>query len=169
MACLGDMTIGTRAPLKLKIYADSTRTSEIDTTGQFQFTIKSTELFSDEILILDETEKEIAFQLILAVSGRWEETTEVVSPHNKPTAIEFSYSPATPANRQGFEFVGSLSSIISAKYDEKTVHRGKILRTSPNCDLQHFEIFIPKNYESKFLPLWFFVLKPNENYSSMLK
>lgn len=162
MASLGDRMIGTKTPLRLRLNADPIKTSAIDENGQCQFTIGSVGLYSQNILIEDTIESNIAFQLIMA--GRWNESEDVALKDNKISYIEYTYEAEIPNEEQGFNIIGNLSSIISSKYDSSTISDGKIERLSPEGSPEKFEIFIPNGYQGKYLPLWQFILQPNENY-----
>ncbi len=162
MAILGDAMIGTEAPLKIRLNANALRTSSIDENSQCVFTVGSVDLYTKDTLIADSTESNIAFQLIM--SGRWEEDEVVHIENNKVTAIEYTYEPHEYDESQGFSIIGNLSSIISEKYDSSTISDGKIERLTPESGTDQFEVFIPENYEGKYLKLWQFILKPNKEY-----
>lgn len=167
MASLGDCMIGTRTPLRLRLNADPIKSSFIDENGQCQFTIFSVGIYSQNILIEDSIESNIAFQLIMA--GHWSESEDVVIKNNKISYIEFTYETEIPNEGQGFSIIGNLSSIISSKYDSSTILDGKIERLSPESSPEKFGILIPDSYQGKYLPLWRFVLQPNDGYKSISK
>jgi Holliday junction resolvase len=169
MSILNDRMIATKAPLKLRLIADLQKTSDLDTAGECQFTIKNIELYSNETLISDTFESSIAFQfaIYLSQSGKWKETEKPIIKDKKVIAIEYQYEPNGESINQNFEIIGNLSSIISSKYDSSTTSNGEVTKISLDCDPMVFEIFIPNDYTGKFLPLWRFILQPNHEYSKI--
>jgi Holliday junction resolvase len=164
MAILGDQTIGTKPPLKIRLNMDATQTSELNEGGQSTVTIGGIDLFSGNKTIEDPIEQKIAFQLIM--SGRWLENESVLIENNKVSSIEYSYEPEEYDKSQGFALIGELSHIISANYDLSTVREGKIERFLPQKDPENFQVLIPDDYKGKSLPLWRLILQPNKDYQS---
>lgn len=166
MAILGDRTIGTLAPLKLRLVVDPNKTTALDETGQCQVTIGQTEMYCRDTLIEDETERNIAFKLIL--SGKWKEMDEVIIVDNKVVSMDYTYSPIDLPTDNSFSFVASLSSIVSSSYNDSTTEDGRIKKLLPDAGPDVFEIPIPENYKGKYLPLWQLIQQPNLNYKSTL-
>jgi hypothetical protein len=164
MAILGDLTIGTLAPLKLRLMMDPKETTEIDEKGNCQFTIGKIEIYCQDTLIEDEDEKNIAFKLIM--SGKWKEIEDVIIVNGKVISIDYTYSPIGSPTNNYFSIIASLSSIISSSYDDSTISYGKIQKLLPEAEPYLFEVPIPENYKGKYLPLWRLSLKPNPDFKS---
>jgi len=166
MSILNDSMLGTKVSLKLKLMANLQKTSNLDAKGECEFTIGNVKLYSNETLISEKLESDIAFQLVLYLSqsGKWKESENVIIEDKKVSAIEYLYEPHGDVNDQGFEIIGNLSSIISSKYDSSTTSEGEVIKISPDCDPRDFEVFIPNDYIGEFLPLWRFILQPNDEY-----
>ncbi|MCE3233659.1 MAG: hypothetical protein K0R98_1916 [Rickettsiaceae bacterium] len=162
MAVLGDRTIATLFPLKLRLLTDQDKTTYLDEDGQCEITFGVPELYCQSTLIEDEIESSIAFKLMLF--GKWGEQEEVIISDNKVVSIDYVYSPIELEADHLFRIIGILSSIISASYDVTTVSGGEVQRLMPNCDPERFEVSIPDDYKGEYLPLWRFSQKPNENY-----
>lgn len=88
---------------------------------------------------------------------------------NTPKCNLYSFESVEPSNQnnQGFEFVGSLSSIIAQNYINVSIHEfdnEKNQLIMPQQEPEYFSVLIPENYNGKALPLWQFKVKPNYEY-----
>ena len=159
MATLGDLTIGTTPPLVFRLLTDPKKPRRIDKNGEVTFTISQVELSCAGQLITEKEEQNLAFYFMLY--GDW--------PTDKPKAqieegellaIECSAKPMEKTPRQGFEVVGSMSGMISRRYNELTVSSGRIERLTPQVEPGSLGISIPNNYQGHVLPLWRFIQEP---------
>lgn len=162
MAKLGDFMIGTKPPLVLRLAMNEAKTSNIDDNNQCVFTIGDVQMFSGGELIVDKIEQDIAFQLIL--SGQWQEEEHVNIENNKISYIEYEYTPLEINEKQGFNLVGFLSSVISEKYNSATTREGEVERLSPQNGPEQFQVYIPEDYKGNILHLWRLVIQPNQEY-----
>ena len=95
LAILGDRTIGTRAPLRLRLIADTDRTGPIGPDGQVKVVIGGLQIFSEDRELLDQIEREIAWTLIQ--HGQWKEQEPApIIEGDQLLAIEYQYSPVEP-------------------------------------------------------------------------
>ncbi|NVM32005.1 MAG: hypothetical protein HWN65_24405, partial [Candidatus Helarchaeota archaeon] len=159
MSVLGDCMVGTKIPLRMKIFVDRNKPHFISDYGEAHFTISNVELYCGDTRIDDSFEKKLAYYLMLF--GKWpfnDPTCESID--NKPIAIEFRFQPPETTSGQGFEIVGTLSTMFSRYYGMITAPDGDVERISPKQEPSSMGIIIPKDYTGKYLPLWRFVVEP---------
>jgi hypothetical protein len=114
MGELGDRTIGTRPPLRLRFFADREKPRHRVGLGQVAMTIAGAAMFSDETEILDPIEKQTAW--IFMQFGDWQmEGPTAITSGVDVDGVEFVWTPNEQAN-EGFEFIGTLSSMFSRYY-----------------------------------------------------
>jgi len=160
-AQLGDRTIGTRPPLRLRLTADPARTDPIADDGTVRVTFGRTQIFCGGEEIADPIEREIAW--IFMRHGDWEETgPEAIVDGARLDAIEFRWDP-TERTDQGFEFVGSLTRMFARFYAEQTVQDREVTGLRAPLRPGWFDPLVSSNHLSKALPLWIFTLQPNFN------
>lgn len=156
MSILGDMWIGTTPPLSIKLYAG--QNNQI-TKGNnlFEITIENVELNCDGKLITKDNEIEMAFKLILF--GDWEEEIiPVLNNTNQIEHIEFRVNPIEKNQEQGFNMIGTLSSIISKQYMLNTIPNGQVERFSSNIAPEKLSFTVPEDYKGDVLKLWQFIV-----------
>jgi hypothetical protein len=61
---------------------------------------------------------------------------------------------------QGFEIIGSLSSLYSQVYNSLTLEEGRVSRLNVNEPMSLAPV-IPKDLKKKQLAMWRFILQPN--------
>lgn len=155
---LGDRTIGTKAPLRLRLITDPERTSPIADDGTVSITIGATQMLCDQAVLADPLEKEIAG--IFMEHGEWQcEGPEAIVKGDRLEAIEFQWAPVEPTG-QGFEFVGSLSRMFARYFAQHTVKDNSVVQLRAPLRPDWFAPLVRGNYESKALPLWRFTLQP---------
>lgn len=159
LASLGDMTIGTRAPLRLRLTTDPARTSPIGPDGQVEVVFGGSQILSEDRELLDPVEREIAW--IFMQHGQWEEQepTPIIE-GDRLMAMEFIWAPEE-ASDQGFDFVGSLSRMFARYYAGHTIEEREVVQLRVPLRPGWFAPLIQSDYESKALPLWRFTLHPN--------
>ena len=163
LAALGDRTIGTKPPLKLRFVADPSKPRSVGADGETPFTIGDVEMFSGQDRITDLVEREIAG--IFMQYGDWEcsEAIPILS-GNELDAIEFTWSPREPANEgQGFEMIGTLSSMFSRYYAEQTLGDEGVIQTEAAVVPGWFVPLVKADYKGQALPLWRFILQPRQD------
>jgi len=156
---LGDMTIGTRAPLRLRLVADPGRTSPIGPDGQVEITFGAVQLFCEDREILDPIERDIAW--IFMEHGEWREQgpTPIIE-GDRLLAIEFAWAPEEPSD-QGFDFVGTLSRMFARYYAKQTIKNSEIVQLHAPLRPDWFRPLNRANHKSQALPLWCIRLRPN--------
>ena len=121
LSSLGDRTIGTRAPLRLRVVMDPQLTSAVDADGNVLATIDRVELFCGDERVTEPVEQEAAWVFIQY--GDWQEDghPEAILDGARLTAIDFRWDPVEKTG-QGFEFVGTLSQMFARYYIYSTHH-----------------------------------------------
>lgn len=159
LGALGDRTIGTRPPLKLRLIMDPKRTTAIGEDGQVKAVIGRAVMYSGETEITDPTEQQIAW--IFMQHGEWpgSEALPIVE-GDRLVAIEFRWEPEERQN-DGFELVCTLSRMFSRYFAEATLRDGAIVQLRAPHRPGWFEPLIKPGSVSKALPLWRFQLKPS--------
>jgi hypothetical protein len=155
---LGDRSIGTRPPLRLRLTTDGERTNPIGPDGTVSMTIADAQLFCADSEITDETEQEIAW--IFMQYGEWEETNEAIIEGGRLLAIEFRWEPREHRN-VGFEFIGSLSRMFARYFAEHTLQKSAVVQLRAPMRPNWFASLINTDHKSQALPLWCFVQQPN--------
>lgn len=157
MARLGDIWVGTKAPLSIRIFPSEK--CPVLEEGTVNFAIGDIQLFCCGTPISDEQEKQIAMTLVLY--GGWAEAESVQCTAEFPATleyIEFSYSPVQRSETQGFEIVGAVSTVISRQYGNLTAPKGIVEHLSANVNPEKLGFLIAEGHECKALPLWRFHL-----------
>jgi hypothetical protein len=160
MAVLGDFVVGTKYPLVLRLITATDKPRSVSAEGVVTMTFKSFEITCADSLIEDKTEQNIA--LYLMMHGKWEYDGGYIEFDDSglPVATVHTVSPNEITPNQGFEIIGSLSSLYSQLYNELTLEEGRVARlrlTDPTA----IAPVIPLQHQKKSLPLWRFVQKAN--------
>jgi hypothetical protein len=158
MAFLGDMMVGTKFPLRLRLYNDSEQSGSIDESGRSLVVIADVEIFCAEQLITDPVERDIAFRFMLF--GDWHEEDEVSVGDNRIEWIEFRYGPLGDSG-QPFAIIGSLSGMFSRAYGLATIDEGGVTQLRQDNVPGYWGRLIPEGYKGQALPIWRFVQKPS--------
>ncbi|MFZ2171091.1 MAG: hypothetical protein WAW61_15820 [Methylococcaceae bacterium] len=160
MAILGDFTLATLPPLKLRIITDPSHTRTVSENGKAIFRIDGVELYCNDNLISDPQEKDIAFFLMLY--GEWNSSEGAAHiEENEIIHLDFTSQPIETHDEQIFEMIGNMSGIISRRYNSMTSNEYGIERISPKTDISNLGIKIPDDYQGKVLHLWRFTLHPS--------
>jgi len=115
--------------------------------------------------VTDDIEKNILFNFISF--GTWvEQDLELIMENDKLLGIKIVYAP-NELTEQGYEIIGLLSGMISNKFKELTIKNGEVESMDLGINPSEFKIFIPNDYDSKILPLWQFIISPNENFKGL--
>jgi hypothetical protein len=162
MALLGDVTIGTRCPLRLKLRMEKIASQAIgDSEEEIEGRIVEAGLYCQDQHIKEPTEQSIAFTLIMF--GKWNLTQRAEL--EKPAFINmiFESKPEVETPTQGFEICDSLSSMFTRRYlSASTDKDGKLLtQIYAQWKPSEFGKLIPENYKGVDLPLWQLHLQPN--------
>ncbi len=159
MATLGDVTIGTTPPLVFRLLTDPGKPRGIDADGEGTCTIASVEMACAGKLIVEKSERSIAFYLMLF--GKW----PMDGPHamiedGELVSVGYVAEPQEKTPGQGFEMVGTMSGMISRYYNELTAPMGNIERLTPRVEPATLGMSIAADYKGSQLPLWRFILRP---------
>ncbi len=158
MALLGDLAVGTKFPLCLKVIADKRAPRLLNEEGKATFTISQVELYCGGQRISDDLDRRIASYLMFY--GKWiEEEPRVHLDDGKIDSIDICVGPDEDQG-QGFEIVGWLSGMFSRFYAQATEGEGQIGQIRADITPGALGSLIPEGYTGKDLPLWVFVLKP---------
>jgi hypothetical protein len=156
---LGDLTIGTRPPLCLRLLADPTKPSSIDAQSMASIVIGGVRIFCGGNEVLKPAEQEIAW--IFMQYGEWTaEKPRAVMEDGRLIGIEMC---CIPQNRgeEDFEFIGSLSRMFAGYYAEQTVKDDAVVQIQAPLRPNWFSSLIHSDYKGEALPLWRFILQPN--------
>ena len=168
MSLLGDLSVATTPPLVLRLVADTLKPRRIESDGTVGFTIAGLEFYCNNKQITDSFEKSLAFYFMLY--GRWsvsEGEAEIVD--EQLVAVRYTAEPEETDPEQGFDFLGSMSEMISKNFNRLTAPDGSIERLSPKSENIFLGLMIPNDYKSEILPLWRFILNQPKNDSVSAK
>jgi len=159
MARLGDVTIGTKAPLKFRMVADQSKPRFIE-NGQANITICQVQLFCDQSEIIDENDKRLVW--LLMQFGDWEtEPPTAIMDGDLVDALECQWSPQQASDDQGFDMIGTASTIFSRYFALNTTSGGEILQTEIEPVPDWLAPILSDRPTSDALPIWKFFLQPN--------
>ena len=160
MAVLGDYSIGTTYPLTLKLLAAMDQPRTISPEGVVSMRIGRVEIWSEEVLLEDKTERNIA--LYLMMYGKWvyDGGRIELDEAGLPVAAIHTSTPEEITPNQGFEIVGWVSSLYSQHYNSLTLEGGRVSHLNVKEPTSLAPV-IPRDLEKKQLPMWRFTLEPN--------
>ncbi len=162
MSRLGDRTIGTRAPLTLRLNTDPDRTGPIMEDGTVQVTLGGAQFFCDGVEVTDPIETEIVW--VFAEHGEWREHgPRYIVNGDRLEGIEFRWAPEEPSN-QGFDMVGTLSRIFARYYAECTVEADTVVHLRAPLRPGWLAPLVArddKDIARGAVPLWRFEIQPN--------
>ena len=160
MAILGDYSLGTISPLKLRVFTDPLNPRTIDTNGNVIFKIGGLELFCNENRITTPREKNLA--LFLMLYGDWpSEGVETIINNDELISFDFVSQPIESNSDQGFDMIGVMSGMISRHFNKLTTEEGVIKHLSPQVNITNLGFQIPDNYQGQDLHLWRFIQQPS--------
>lgn len=158
MTILGDCILATLPPLTFRVVTDPAHDQSINESGEAKFRIGGIELYAAETLIVNPQEQNIA--LFLMLYGNWSslEKPKANVENGKLISFDFINIPPESTPEQPFQTIGSMSSMISSRFNSLTAHEGTIELLSPKTDVSNLGITIPENYQGESLHLWRFIL-----------
>jgi hypothetical protein len=160
MATLGDYRIATLPPLKFRVITDPAHPRTVNKNGEAFFRIGGIELYCGDNHITVPREQSIA--LFLMLYGEWpSEEGEAHIENGELIHLDFVSQPEETHPEQVFEMIGSVSGMISRRFDSMTAREGEIERLSPRTDITDLGIQIPDDYQGEVLHLWRFILQPS--------
>jgi hypothetical protein len=133
MADLGDVMIGTKFPLMLRLPAAIDKPRSINAQGEVQIHLAGWEFYCAGERLEDELEKLLAFYLMLY--GKWQDggPGAELDSDRVPTAVLYMFEPEETHAGQGFEMIGSLSSMFSTFYNSVTLEESRV------ANLAHYD------------------------------
>lgn len=157
---IGDLTIGTEPPLKLRLITDPRAKRSVSVDGEAEFTISDVKMFSHDREIRDPVERDIAW--IFMNYGDWVSgEPRAIFADDALEGIEFEWLPRERLNAgQRFELIGTLSSVFSRYYAECTFGPDGLIQTEAALIPDWFKPLQNSEHKSEALPLWRFVRKP---------
>jgi len=129
-------------PLKLEVITDLSKANEINEQGEGNFIISDIKIYTGRGLVEKDTkEYQIIFDLILyGLNSSWDEENYVELNNNKIEKIIFEYFPYERNQKQ--EILGSLSCVITNKYNLITAKNGIINKLQPNYEEELFDFYL---------------------------
>lgn len=163
MHLLGDISIATEPDLVFEIFPDHTKELSVSDENIASFTIGKVKIYCNEREVTDRFEMNTAFHLMRY--GEWVcPGSEAIFSNDHLESIKYTFSPHDYDNfkRQGFDFIGTLSSLVTAAFNEQTVLDSHVR----SVDILHrlFTVTIPDDYKGEGLPLWRFSMQPNFDF-----
>lgn len=156
---LGDLTLGTRPPLELRLTMDPDRTSPIGADGTVLVTIGQAQIFCGDAELIDPVEQQLAWTLMNY--GEWQLAgPDAVVDGDRLNAIVFRWEPEEDHD-QGFETIGSLSRMFARYFAEQTMPSGAVTQLRAPIRPEWFEPLRRWQDGNRSLPLWRFTLQPN--------
>lgn len=162
MALLGDVHIGTTAPLVMRLSTDPSKPRQINPDGETEFTIGDVSFYAAGQHITDPFESKLCYFLMMF--GKWlAEGPEYIVNNNEVIAVEMRCSPVESVPDQGFDLMGASSSMIARHFDCLSASGSTVNRLSPTCDPSKLGFHIPRDFKGQQLKLWQCLLSPNYN------
>jgi hypothetical protein len=159
LAVLGDLFIGTRFPLTLRVTTDSVPVD--GEPGSFRLTIRRVQLFCAGQEITRDDEKAIA--LFLMMNSNWPQESPASIVDGRVESFEIHATPHEDHGR-GFEIVGSLSGLFCSAFAYATTdQQGTLEQLRITVDPGSLGQMIPADYQGEALPLWRFSFLPADS------
>ncbi len=150
LGILGDLHVGTRFPLRIRIVADPAHERAVGDDGEVAFRIARVEMYcADQRL----TGRDWNIAMWFMLYGDWEEDATAEITDGELVAVNFTRTPQED-HHQGFEFVGTLSGLFSSMYLSSTSDADRVTRLGIKVVGGSLGSLIPDDYESETLPLW---------------
>ncbi|WP_449371778.1 hypothetical protein [Arthrobacter psychrolactophilus] len=150
---LGDLHVGTVSPLECIIIPDPTKKNEIDESGQAHFTVGSIEFRAGGNQLTSKAEKQLAYFLML--HGSWIGEQTPIHDDGKIAELRIVAQPVENSG-QGFDIVGSLSSMYSKLFESSTSDHLGVTSLDISVKPGMLVSLVPHDYDSSTLPIWRF-------------
>ncbi|NWA64109.1 hypothetical protein HX773_24740 [Pantoea sp. B9002] len=163
MYLLGELMIGTEPDLVFELVPDRTKEVSVNEENFASFTIGAINIYSNDRQVTNTFEINTAF--LLMRYGDWDcsEPTGIMD-NGELESVRFTFSPKEydNFNMQGFDFIATLSSLVTEIFNEQTVYDSEIKSIDMRINSRLFPINIPDEYKGEALPLW--RISPQPNY-----
>src|SRR5262249_51468259 len=136
---------------------DQPRTVSPD--GKASMHIGGVQIWSSDVLLEDKTERNIALYLMMFGKWAYDGGRVELDAAGLPVAATHTVSPEDPTPNQGFEIIGSLSSLYSQHYNSLTLEGARVAHLNVKEPTALAPV-IPRDLQKKQLPLWRFILQP---------
>lgn len=166
MCLLGDLSIATEPNLVLELIPDRTKEVSVSPEGIAHFTIDRIKMHCNDREVTDTFEMNTAFHLMRY--GEWLcPESEAIFTDGQLESIRYTFSPEDDENykRQGFDFIGTLSSLVTSAFNEQTVRDSQVRSVDTQQNVRLFTVTIPDGYKGEGLPLWRFSMRPNFEFT----
>ncbi|MCW2248054.1 hypothetical protein M2352_003688 [Azospirillum fermentarium] len=152
MGKLGDVHIGTIAPLRLRFEADQEKSVCLYDDGKAEFTIQAVKIFSDTTELTDSRDQKLAW--ILMHYGDWvTDGARAIRSEDVFQGIEFCAYPQE-ISEEGFNFVGIASRIFSNYFTHRTVEGDQVIQLKGEAAPEWFSPLSEWDFKNSKLPLW---------------
>jgi len=163
---LGDVSIFTKAPLRLVLNAATDQPRKLSADGLAEFVVGSARVYSGDVELTDPRDRRLAEMLFLY--GEWPvEGPLAVMKDDAIAGVEFVAAPEEPSE-QGFDGVGSASRIFARYFATRTVERNQVVQLNGAPTPEWFAPLAAWDFEQSLLPLWLFHLQPSFTASKSL-
>ncbi len=163
LGTLGDLKIGMKPSLCLRLIADAKKTNKLDTDGQTNFVIGGVKILCDGVELSDLVDQQIAW--LFLHYGDWEEDGMVPELDGARVLwIDIEYKPRESDN-EGFDFIGTLSTVFAKYFSQQTLGDEGIHQLKAPTQPEWFKAIMDPNHKSNALPLWIFKMEPNYDIS----
>lgn len=160
IALLGDLAIGTRPSLECIIRPDTTRPNGVDSSGALHFVVGSVEYQLGGMPVTSDEGRRVLNFLMLY--GGWEDEEEPVLNGGELVELRFTARPPEDTG-QGFEIVGSLSSMYSRMFESTTSSALGITALDMAIAPGSLVSLIPHDYDVPDVPLWRLQISPSSD------
>ena len=160
MSGLGDRSLGTEYPLQFRLTADPTVSREVGDDGSVDFTVGDAQLLVDNRVIFTDSEKQIAWNLML--HGGWEEDAVVadVDDDGLLRSVTFELRPAHENRDKPFALHQPMSSMFSSYFNQRTLSDdGAVRSLDAPYDPGQMSNLVREPYDGEVLRLWRFTIR----------
>ena len=156
---LGEVSIATRAPLRLLLRADPEKPRAVDAAGEARFVIGSVHIFSGEVELMDARDRRLAE--ILVFYGDWPmEGPFAVIEGDQLIGAEYVAEPPEQSD-QGFDGIGWASRIFSRYFAIRTIEGDAIIQLRADAVPEWFAPLASWPFSESKLPLWLIRMQPS--------
>ncbi len=152
--------VGLVPPLRLDLIADPSKPRHVAADGETQFEVGGVQLWAGGQRMVEEDESRLA--MFLLRFGSWPVQQEADVDGHLLRKVSFICAPEEPTPGQGFEVIGTLSSMFARWFDAATRDGDELLGLQMPVDPGVLRDLLPAAFGSPRLPLWRFPLVPGE-------
>jgi hypothetical protein len=160
---LGDLTIGTLPSLECILRPDTTKPHYLEGSNEISFVVGSVEYRLDGSPVAsDEGRRVMSF---LMLYGGWADEEEAILEGDELVEMRFTARPPEDTG-QGFEVVGSLSSMYSRMFESSTSTPLGVTASDMRIAPGSLISLVPHDYDVPDMPLWRLQLSPASDSTS---